>query len=61
LFHNCNVFGSCIIHILYTVCAKIKKNPAPSTRKGEEAELIDLKSTSKTWNYRKKKYNCSLV
>jgi len=23
LFHNCNVFGSCIIHILYTVCAKI--------------------------------------
>jgi len=26
LFHNCNVFGSCIIHILYTVCAKIKKN-----------------------------------
>jgi hypothetical protein len=29
LFHNSNVFGSCIIHILYTVCAKIKKNPAP--------------------------------
>ena len=28
LFHNSNVFGSCIIHILYTVCAKIKKkNP----------------------------------
>ena len=26
LFHNSNVFGSCIIHILYTVCAKIKKN-----------------------------------
>ena len=24
LFHNCNVFGSCIIHILYTECAKIK-------------------------------------
>ena len=23
LFHNSNVFGSCIIHILYTVCAKI--------------------------------------
>jgi len=23
LFHNCNVFGSCIIHILYTGCAKI--------------------------------------
>ena len=29
-FHNSNVFGSCIIHILYTGCAKIKKkNPAP--------------------------------
>ena len=26
LFHNANVFGSCIIHILYTGCAKIKKN-----------------------------------
>ena len=24
-FHNSNVFGSCIIHILYTVFAKIKK------------------------------------
>ena len=26
LFHNSNVFGSCIIHILYTGCAKIKRN-----------------------------------
>ena len=25
LFHNSNEFGSCIIHILYTGCAKIKK------------------------------------
>ena len=25
LFHSSNVFGSCIIHILYTGCAKIKK------------------------------------
>jgi hypothetical protein len=24
-FHNSNVFGSCIIHVLYTGCAKIKK------------------------------------
>jgi len=23
LFHYSNVFGSCIIHILYTVCAKM--------------------------------------
>ena len=26
LFHNSNLFGSCIIHILYTECAKIKIN-----------------------------------
>ena len=25
LFHNANLFASCIIHILYTGCAKIKK------------------------------------
>jgi len=25
LFHNSNVFDSCVIHILYTGCAKIKK------------------------------------
>jgi hypothetical protein len=25
LFHNSTVFDSCIIHILYTGCAKIKK------------------------------------
>ena len=25
LFHNANLFGSCIIHSLYTGCAKIKK------------------------------------
>jgi len=32
LFYNSNVFGSCIVHILYTECAKIKKKiiiPAP--------------------------------
>jgi len=29
-FHNSNVFRSCVIHILYTGCAKIKKKiPAP--------------------------------
>ena len=25
LFHNANLFGSCIMHILYAECAKIKK------------------------------------
>jgi len=29
LFHNSNVFGSCIIHILYTGCATIKKKIIP--------------------------------
>ena len=30
LFHNANLFGSCVIHILYTGCAKIKEIiPAP--------------------------------
>ena len=30
LFHNSNVFGSCVIHVLYIGCAKIKKIiPAP--------------------------------
>jgi len=32
LFHNSNVFGSCVIHILYTGCAKIKKNNSGAKR-----------------------------
>ena len=32
LFHNSNLFGSCIIHILYTECAKIKKNNSGAKR-----------------------------
>jgi hypothetical protein len=39
LFHNSNVFGSCIIHILFTECAKIKKNNANSGSKRLNAEL----------------------
>ena len=40
LFHNSNVFGSCIIHILYAECAKIKKNNsgAKRLRKSTNAE-----------------------
>ena len=37
LFHNANLFGSCIIHILYRGCAKIKKNN--SGTKGLTSEL----------------------
>ena len=32
LFHNSNIFGFCIIHILYTRCAKIKKNTSGGKR-----------------------------
>jgi len=32
LFHNSNVFVSCIIHILYTCRAKIKKKIIPAPR-----------------------------
>ena len=32
LFHYSNVFGSCIIHILYTGCAKIKKSNSGAKR-----------------------------
>ena len=33
LFHNANLFGSCIIHILYIGCAKIKKIiPVPKVK-----------------------------
>ena len=38
LFHNANLFGPCIIHILYTGCAKIKKNN--SGAKGLMVQLI---------------------
>ena len=34
LYHNANLFVSCIIHILYTRCAKIKKNNNNSGAKG---------------------------
>jgi len=37
LFHNSNVFGSCMIHILYTGRAKIKKNNSgPKRLRGQE-------------------------
>jgi len=32
LFHKSKVFGSCIIHILYTGCAKIKKKMIPAPK-----------------------------
>ena len=32
LFHNSNLFGSCIIHILYTGVLKLKKNNSGTKR-----------------------------
>ena len=32
LFHKSSIFGSCTIHILYTGCAKIKKNNSGAKR-----------------------------
>jgi len=32
LFHNFNLFGSCIIHILYTGVLKLKKNISGAKR-----------------------------
>ena len=41
LFHNSNVFGSCIIHILCTECAKIKKkNNSGAKRLGSFSGLF---------------------
>jgi len=40
LFHNSNVFGSCIIHILYKGCAKIKKNNSGVKRLNKREKYI---------------------
>jgi len=37
LFHNSNLFGSCVIHILYTGCAKIKKKSGAKRLTGGQA------------------------
>jgi hypothetical protein len=44
LFHNANLFGSCIIHILDTGCAKIKKNN--SGPKGLMGSNLTMRSVS---------------
>ena len=45
LFYNTNLFGSCIIHILYTGCAKIKKknNNSGALRWGKFQSKHDYK------------------
>ena len=41
LFHNSNVFGFCIIHILYTECAKIKKNKSGTKRLDKTKNIVE--------------------
>ena len=53
LFHNPNLFGSCIIHILYTEYAKIKKKNN-SGAKGSITKINILRYTvSKTSKFKK--------
>ena len=45
LFYNSKVFGSCIIHILYTGCVKIKKIYNPGAKKltaPEPGDFLEL-------------------
>ena len=51
LFHNSNVFGSCIIHILYTGCAKIKKNNSGAKRLMKFFLLTTIKYLCRFKNY----------
>ena len=38
--HKSNMFGSCISHILYTWCAKIKKNNSGAKRLRNSSEAV---------------------
>ena len=40
LFHNANLFGSCITHILYTGCAKIKKKEFQRQRLRKSCQIV---------------------
>jgi len=44
LFHNSNIFVSCFIHILYTVCAKMEENNSGAKRLSIEVAFVYLSS-----------------
>jgi len=44
LFHNSNLFGSFLIHILYTGCAKIKQNNSGAKRLSTFSLLLIVRS-----------------
>ena len=59
LFHNSNVFGSCIIHVLYAGCAKIKKR----NNSGAKRLIVSFRNfviTSKNWSQGRRLWNCWL-
>ena len=45
LFHNANLFGSCIIHILYTGCAEIKKNSGVKGLRRVRVTIVALENS----------------
>ena len=49
LFHNSNVFGSCIIHILYTGCAKIKKKKFRRQKVKQRFHMLRFFSFDDRW------------
>ena len=53
LFHNSNVFGSCIIHILYTGVLKLKKN----NNSGAKRLIVSVHSTATS----RQATSCSLL
>ena len=59
LFHNFNIFGSCIIHILYTGCAKFKKKFRRQILRNRNSE--DNLWTSLTVNRRSLIGACKLI
>ena len=45
LFRNANLFGSCVIHILYTGCAEIKKKNNSGAKGLNSHDMIILEGT----------------
>ena len=54
LFHNSNVFGSCIIHILYTRCAKIKKKSGAKRLINIKCVFVHLRVIQKKYKLKQK-------
>ena len=65
LFHNSNLFGSSVIHILYTGCAKSKKNNSGakrliSPRRFTQKNLRTFIVSRRDWSSKSRQAVCSL-